>query len=99
MGCQVNEVVIPSDDFENIFLTEGDRVLFIQATQGWCVCIWMFFYYVTEAQEQEARYYICKLFEVGCKNYILENLLMMLFKSLVCDEFRSFFLVGGASSS
>jgi len=30
----VNEVVIPSDDFESTFLTEGDRILFIQATQG-----------------------------------------------------------------
>ena len=30
----VNEVVVPSNDFDNTFLTEGDRVLFIQATQG-----------------------------------------------------------------
>ena len=30
----VNEVVVPSNDFENTFLNEGDRVLFIQATQG-----------------------------------------------------------------
>lgn len=30
----VNEIVIPSGDLENTFLVEGDRVLFIQATQG-----------------------------------------------------------------
>ena len=30
----INEVVVPSGEFENTFLAEGDRVLFIQATQG-----------------------------------------------------------------
>lgn len=30
----INEVVVPSSEFENTFLAEGDRVLFIQATQG-----------------------------------------------------------------
>ena len=30
----INEDVIPRQDFENTFLSEGDRVLLIQATQG-----------------------------------------------------------------
>ena len=30
----INEVVVPSGEFENTFLEEGDRILFIQATQG-----------------------------------------------------------------
>mgnify|MGYP001319592697 CR=1 FL=1 len=30
----VNEVVVAVDDFENTFLSEGDRILFVQATQG-----------------------------------------------------------------
>ena len=30
----INEVVVPSGELENTFLAEGDRVLFVQATQG-----------------------------------------------------------------
>ena len=30
----INELVIPKDDFEKTFLSEGDRVLLVQATQG-----------------------------------------------------------------
>ena len=30
----INEDVIPRQDFESTFLSEGDRVLLIQATQG-----------------------------------------------------------------
>ena len=30
----VNEVVVPVDEIERISLSEGDRLIFIQATQG-----------------------------------------------------------------